>query len=60
MPTAEVESAYLEPLMQWRSSINSTAGSPFFGKFAQGLALAGEWPEPLAKPLNSNTFDHDE
>ena len=44
MPTAEVESAYFEPLMQWRSSINNTIGSPFFGMFAQGVALAGEWP----------------
>ncbi|KAL3135985.1 hypothetical protein ABBQ32_007025 [Trebouxia sp. C0010 RCD-2024] len=41
MPTAEVESAYFEPLMQWRSSINSTADSPFFGMFAEDLALAG-------------------
>lgn len=42
MPTAEVESAYFEPLMQWRSSINSTADSPFFGMFAEDLALAGD------------------
>ena len=51
MPTAEVESAYFEPLMQWRSSINNSIGSPFFGMFAQGLALAGEWPGYSAAPL---------
>ena len=44
MPTAEVENAYFDPLMQWRSSVNSTADSPFFGVFAQSLALAGESP----------------
>lgn len=57
MPTAEVESAYFEPLMEWRSSVNSTSDSPFFGKFAQGLALAGEWPGSSAKLLYSNTFE---
>ena len=42
MPTAEVESAFYEPIMQWRSSVNSTVSSPYYGMFAQGLALAGE------------------
>ncbi len=41
MPAADVESAYFEPLMQWRSSVNTTAGSPFHGAFAETLAVAG-------------------
>ena len=42
MPTAEVESAYFGPLMQWRSKVNSTTDGPFFGLFAEDLALAGD------------------
>ena len=42
MPAADVESAYFEPIMNWRSTINSTAGSPFQGVFAQQLAVAGK------------------
>ncbi|KAL0046096.1 hypothetical protein WJX82_002373 [Trebouxia sp. C0006] len=41
MPAADVESAYFEPLMQWRSSVNTTASSPFYGAFAESLAVAG-------------------
>nr|QOL01211.1 putative extracellular protein TR9_019 [Trebouxia lynnae] len=41
LPAAEVESAYFEPLMQWRSAVNSSADSAFYSKFAEGLALAG-------------------
>lgn len=41
LPAAEVESAYFEPLMQWRSAANSTSDGPYYGMFAQQLALAG-------------------
>jgi len=41
MPAADVESAYFEPLMQWRSSVNTTASSPFHGMFSETLAVAG-------------------
>ncbi len=42
MPSADVESSYFQPLMQWRSSVNSTADSAYFGMFADDLAVAGE------------------
>lgn len=41
MPAADVESAYFEPLMEWRSNANSTAGSSLFGMFGEDLAVAG-------------------
>lgn len=41
MPAADVESAYFEPLVEWRSAANSSAGSSFFGIFGDDLALAG-------------------
>ena len=42
MPAAQVESAYYEPLMQWRSNVNSSADSIFHGMFSEGLALSGD------------------
>lgn len=49
MPAADVESAYFEPIMNWRSAVNSTAGSPFQGVFAQQLAVAGKSHDPAFK-----------
>lgn len=41
MPSAEVESAYWDPLMQWRSQVNGSANNSLFGLFAEDIAVAG-------------------
>ena len=41
MPSADVESAYWPPLMQWRSEVNSSANSSLYGLFGPEVAVAG-------------------